>query len=996
MRVLGFLRIAALYGLLLWPALAFGAYLGWPLAVTEMLALAGIVLWILGMLAARRIQWRRTALDLPLGLLALLVLAQLAVGNGPLVAWALAPPPADLDLRAVFPGRLLLLGTVAPPHTAEALVTFLTYASAYVLVVNLVRTRRSLERLVGTLLLAGGLLAFLALLDFLADQAWLVPGQADAVRGRLAGTFVNPDHFGSWLSMLVCLGTGYLLARGRLGRSPGSGAGLLASREGREELARRYLPFIGVGVMALALVFTLSRGAILGLLVALAAILALQGALGRARWSLVLVGSLLVVTLGYGAWIGLEPLLQRVWHGDVSGRWLQTLSTLPMLSAFPVLGTGLGAYRDIYFRYQPLALGPGKMYYAYAHNDLLQLLVETGALGAAVCLLALWRVGADLVGAHLLGRGRCPVGGGEDEGARRSEPLSVGVAIGALGAVLALLVHSLFDFSARVPANGVLAAGCLGLATAALHTRFGATGDRPLTSTLGVAIGGGGALTVILGGGVVTLGLVAAALVARPALVEARLEGAAGVARLASLDRALALDPGHVRTLAARGQARLAAARQVWAAGEAPDGRRLASWEERRREALALLGGAGQDLRAALERTPTDPYLHETLSWVHAIAGFHDPLSRAEHTRRAFASLHRAIALQPESALMRRSLLILAAGQPEPRLAAALEAARAALARDPALLPEVVDLLAPLGLGVDQWLAAAPDSAEDRLELAAALEQRGLPNEAGQIYRRAAELAPPDQRALAHWLLARLLLERGDHRGAAIEAEAGLGHDPDNPALLLARALALDGAGDPEALAAYRAALASAEAREQRLAGDPPFRSGSKRLRALLARALGQADAPRPVAYRRALAQYLLDRRLWDAAAQEWRRVIAEAPEEAGAHFRLGLALGALQRRAEALEAFRRAVALDGRSAAYRMRLARSLWDTEQYFQAMNEWRAVLALEPGHLEARLALAEAHARAGDRVEALREYQRILLMVPDQPEARRGLARLGAGR
>jgi hypothetical protein len=78
--------------------------------------------------------------------------------------------------------------------------------------------------------------------------------------------------------------------------------------------------------------------------------------------------------------------------------------------------------------------------------------VELGLVGTAVCLFAAWRVAADLIGAHLLGRGRCPVGGGERDGARRREAWSVGVGLGAVTAVLALCVHSAFDFGARIPA----------------------------------------------------------------------------------------------------------------------------------------------------------------------------------------------------------------------------------------------------------------------------------------------------------------------------------------------------------------------------------------------------------------------------------------------------------------------------------------------------------------------------------------------------------------
>src|SRR6185436_11185 len=137
-------------------------------------------------------------------------------------------------------------------------------------------------------------------------------------------------------------------------------------------------------------------------------VLALLRALSRIRRSLAMVGALLIATVGYAAWIGFQPFLERVWHADYTGRWVQTVSSLPILRSFPLLGVGLGTYQDIYLRYQPAALDPGHVYYTHAHNDLLQLVLEVGIVGTVLVLAAGWRVARDLLGAHLLGRGACP------------------------------------------------------------------------------------------------------------------------------------------------------------------------------------------------------------------------------------------------------------------------------------------------------------------------------------------------------------------------------------------------------------------------------------------------------------------------------------------------------------------------------------------------------------------------------------------------------------
>src|SRR5262249_32377627 len=148
----------------------------------------------------------------------------------------------------------------------------------------------------------------------------------------------------------------------------------------------------------------------------------------------------------------------------------QYRASLPMLRDFPLLGVGLGAYKDIYPRYQPLAHDPAGVYYPYAHSDVLQFAIETGVIGVVILVFAAWRAWGDLVGAHCFGRGACPVGGGEGTRARRSDPWGMPIAFGALGGVAALVVHSCVDSSLRIPANGFLAATLLGIATVTMHT----------------------------------------------------------------------------------------------------------------------------------------------------------------------------------------------------------------------------------------------------------------------------------------------------------------------------------------------------------------------------------------------------------------------------------------------------------------------------------------------------------------------------------------------
>src|SRR5215470_8838074 len=279
-----------MYAALLWPAGSGGAHAGWPLVITQLCILTALLLWMLGLVDSGQLEWRRTALDLPLALLIALVLLQLAVGNRPLRQWALAPPTGGAD---ALPGRFLLLGTVAPSQTARSLLLFLSYVGVYVLVVNLIRYRRELDRLVRVLLIAGSVLAFFSIVDFLFWEAWMI--------------------------MLICLGIGYLAGRRGTERPRGPRT-FSGSARRREERLRQYLPLFGLTLMALATVLTLSRGALLAVLAAgVMLFTALARVRGR-RWVLGFSAVLGAVTLTFALWIGVEPLLARLAHSEHVGR----------------------------------------------------------------------------------------------------------------------------------------------------------------------------------------------------------------------------------------------------------------------------------------------------------------------------------------------------------------------------------------------------------------------------------------------------------------------------------------------------------------------------------------------------------------------------------------------------------------------------------------------------------------------------------------------------
>src|SRR5262245_66184220 len=96
--------------------------------------------------------------------------------------------------------------------------------------------------------------------------------------------------------------------------------------------------------MGVALVFTLSRGGLIGLVVALLTLIGLLSVTGRARRSLVVTAALLIAVIAYGGWIGFGPWIGRLAQTPAGSldRLTQYLASLPLLREFPILGVGLG------------------------------------------------------------------------------------------------------------------------------------------------------------------------------------------------------------------------------------------------------------------------------------------------------------------------------------------------------------------------------------------------------------------------------------------------------------------------------------------------------------------------------------------------------------------------------------------------------------------------------------------------------------------------------
>ncbi len=282
--------------------------------------------------------------------------------------------------RAITPVALLAVGSttgdvmVDPgPEVVEDLERRSQKRRAYVLSAATLLRGRSRRRAAIRVVLGSALLQV------------VVAAVRQSGQDRLHGPFVNPDHFAGYLEMALALAFGALWAEVLTNRDRAADVA-----EKAERFERRF-PALAVRVLVWALIaagiaLTESRGAHSGrrlttLVLLGAAILhrrsRAHGAPRPRRLAALLLGTLLVAT-AVGA-----PRFYRFLQSDprdLSGNTRVALwkTSIAAWREFPIVGSGLGTFREAFRRVQPREL---KGLVEQAHNDLLQLAVTGGAVG---------------------------------------------------------------------------------------------------------------------------------------------------------------------------------------------------------------------------------------------------------------------------------------------------------------------------------------------------------------------------------------------------------------------------------------------------------------------------------------------------------------------------------------------------------------------------------------------------------------------------------------
>lgn len=250
-------------------------------------------------------------------------------------------------------------------------------------------------------------------------------------RGNGVGAFSNSNHFGTFMLMAIAL-----IAAQWLHDSRDNGAD-------KKALARPLQLSALLAPLVIGVFLSNSLACILLLIPMICGVYLLARPELTLRWPWLLAGGLLfsvgLVWLLASGLVANDLMNTSATAGISRGEFLR--NGLRILADFAPFGSGLGTFRELYPWYEDHAK-VGTTYANHAHNDLLELLIETGVFGLVLVLLfARWFAST----AWSLWRGF-----------RREHR----VALGSTLAIAAVMAHSLIDYPLRTAAISSLIALC--------------------------------------------------------------------------------------------------------------------------------------------------------------------------------------------------------------------------------------------------------------------------------------------------------------------------------------------------------------------------------------------------------------------------------------------------------------------------------------------------------------------------------------------------------
>jgi len=422
--------------------------------VLAVLACASAVAWAIHQWRAHRAQWKFTGAE-PLCLIGVAILVLQCVPISPALLETISPNQTSLltiwksEHAASVTNTSWNYVSLTPADTWSNLTVIVSCLILFFVAVQRVRTVDDVLMLLRALVVSAFGMAAFGIVQFLFSNGkffWVYENPYTDTTFVAKGGFTNANHFANFLAMTVPAQI-FLLVRNLNAKAPKHGIYLKLKMRKFETIC--YM--VSLGVTGLALLLSMSRGGIvmglIGTVFSLGLLWrkSLLGAQATALVSVLAIASL-GATLLFGdlavkmveqnfveltsadlSQLDQDNTRRKIWEANAAG-----------MQDYPVLGTGLGSHREVYWQWFDHP-HQGKEF-SHAESGYFQIGLETGITGSVIVAL-LWLT--------LLSWAVRAIW-------KSTDLDCAGIAIAALGAFIVNLLHSISDFVWYAPANMVM------------------------------------------------------------------------------------------------------------------------------------------------------------------------------------------------------------------------------------------------------------------------------------------------------------------------------------------------------------------------------------------------------------------------------------------------------------------------------------------------------------------------------------------------------------
>jgi O-antigen ligase len=384
------------FGVLLFGPLAFGAVETWSIFVVEVATTLLLLLWVGKQVLDEQVKVKWNPVFLPMSVFGGLIVAQIVF------RW-----------------------TAYPHDTASLALLYLAYGTLSFLAGQIVMRTLQARQLAFLFSVYGAALAVFALIQGISSNGKLYWLRQPRMGGWIYGPYVNHNHYAGLMEMLAPIPLVVSLTR------------MTAPKV-------RAVAAATAAVMVGTIFLSGSRGGMLAIVVELSIFGALLVKQKRGVRTAVGIGLFLALVAGLLVWIGGAELSQRIasvgpGHTELSSDIRSNINRdgVRMFLKRPILGWGLGAFPIAYRQFRTFYTN---FFVNEAHNDYLQLLIETGLLGFATMVwfvVTVYRRAIKKI---------------RNWTVEASGALTLACVLGMSG----ILVHSAVDFNLQIPANAAL------------------------------------------------------------------------------------------------------------------------------------------------------------------------------------------------------------------------------------------------------------------------------------------------------------------------------------------------------------------------------------------------------------------------------------------------------------------------------------------------------------------------------------------------------------